>query len=120
MPEARSDMNGEITQSVPSEALEAKLEVRSDTRESCLSRNGESDDTCQQQIESRSAAGASDDNLQHGSVTASGVPAPYLVSMQPDRPTPIPKIVEALRAVPLFSGLTDEELTWLASHGVEV
>jgi hypothetical protein len=114
-----SDMNGEITQSVPGEGLEAKLEVRNDSRENCLSQACQSDDTRQQQIESRSAAGASDDNLQARSVTASGVPQPYLVSMQPDRPTPIPKIVEALRTVPLLSGLTDEEFTWLASHGVE-
>jgi signal transduction histidine kinase len=34
--------------------------------------------------------------------------------------TPLPEIVEALKRVPTLQGLTDNELTWLATHGDEV
>ncbi len=34
-------------------------------------------------------------------------------------PTPLPKVLEALRAVPQLDGLTDEEYTWLATHATE-
>ncbi|SFS20706.1 Signal transduction histidine kinase [Granulicella pectinivorans] len=38
----------------------------------------------------------------------------------PEQPTPVPQIVEALRSVPALEGLTDEEYTWIATHGTEV
>ena len=38
---------------------------------------------------------------------------------QPDQPTPIPQIVEALRGITALEGLTDDEYTWIATHGSE-
>jgi signal transduction histidine kinase len=37
----------------------------------------------------------------------------------PERATPIPELVAALRAVELLQGLTEEEFRWLALHGTE-
>src|ERR1700756_4285421 len=37
----------------------------------------------------------------------------------PAQPTPIPEIVAALRTVTQLDGLTEEEYTWLATHGTE-
>jgi signal transduction histidine kinase len=37
----------------------------------------------------------------------------------PTEPTPLPEIVAALREVPNLEGLTDQEYTWLATHGTE-
>ncbi len=37
----------------------------------------------------------------------------------PAKPTPIPEIVAALRTVTPLDGLTEEEYTWLATHGNE-
>jgi signal transduction histidine kinase len=37
----------------------------------------------------------------------------------PTQPTPIPDLVNALRAVELLQGLTEEEYRWLALHGTE-
>ena len=37
----------------------------------------------------------------------------------PAQPTPIPEIVAALRTVAQLDGLTEEEYTWLATHGTE-
>src|ERR1700723_308131 len=37
----------------------------------------------------------------------------------PTEPTPIPEIVAALRTVTQLDGLTEEEYTWLATHGTE-
>ncbi|MEI9979329.1 MAG: ATP-binding protein [Edaphobacter sp.] len=37
----------------------------------------------------------------------------------PAKPTPIPEIVAALRAVAQLDGLTEEEYLWLATHGTE-
>ena len=34
-------------------------------------------------------------------------------------PTPLPEIVDALRTIAQLDGLTDEEYTWLATHGTE-
>ncbi len=37
----------------------------------------------------------------------------------PATPTPLPEIVAALRTITPLDGLTDEEYTWLATHGTE-
>jgi len=37
----------------------------------------------------------------------------------PTEPTPVPEILAALREVPNLEGLTDQEYTWLATHGTE-
>src|ERR1700735_4079840 len=37
----------------------------------------------------------------------------------PAEPTPIPEIIAALSTVTNLDGLTDEEYTWLATHGTE-
>ena len=37
----------------------------------------------------------------------------------PSQPTPLPQIVAALRTIPALDGLTEEEYTWLATHGTE-
>jgi signal transduction histidine kinase len=37
----------------------------------------------------------------------------------PAEPTPLPEIVAALRTVTQLDGLTEEEYTWLATHGAE-
>src|SRR5437762_1824620 len=37
----------------------------------------------------------------------------------PAQPTPLPEIVAALRTVAQLDGLTEEEYTWLATHGTE-
>ena len=37
----------------------------------------------------------------------------------PAQPTPVPEIVVALHTVPPLDGLTEEEYTWLATHGTE-
>ena len=44
---------------------------------------------------------------------------PYLVPTAPETPTPIPEIIAALRTIKTLDGLTDEEFTWLATHGEE-
>lgn len=44
---------------------------------------------------------------------------PYLISIQPETPTPLPRIIEALHTVGPLQGLTEEEYTWLATHGTE-
>jgi signal transduction histidine kinase len=44
---------------------------------------------------------------------------PYLVPLTPPAPTPIPEIALALRGIGHLDGLTDEEYTWLATHGTE-
>ena len=44
---------------------------------------------------------------------------PYLVAMRPEHPTPLPEIVAALRTITPLDGLSDEEYTWLATHGTE-
>ena len=54
--------------------------------------------------------------------TASQLPAlagDYVGSMEPETPTPIPEIVEALRTITPLEGLTDAEYEWLARHGDE-
>jgi signal transduction histidine kinase len=37
----------------------------------------------------------------------------------PERPTPLPEIVAALRTIPPLDGLTEQEYCWLATHGTE-
>src|SRR5580698_4375031 len=37
----------------------------------------------------------------------------------PAQPTPLPEIIAALRAVAQLDGLTDDEYTWIATHGKE-
>src|SRR5467141_1166861 len=37
----------------------------------------------------------------------------------PAEPPPLPEIVAALRTVSQLDGLTDEEYTWIATHGTE-
>src|SRR5215469_18682363 len=37
----------------------------------------------------------------------------------PAQPTPIPEIVAALHTVAQLDGLTEEEYTWIATHGTE-
>jgi signal transduction histidine kinase len=44
---------------------------------------------------------------------------PYLVAMVPAVPTPLAEIVAALRTITPLDGLTEEEYTWLATHGTE-
>lgn len=44
---------------------------------------------------------------------------PYIVSMAPAAPTPVAKIVEALRSVVPLAGLNESEYRWLAEHGKE-
>ncbi|MEO6803275.1 MAG: ATP-binding protein [Granulicella sp.] len=44
---------------------------------------------------------------------------PSLVAMVPDVPTPTAEIAAALRTITPLDGLTDEEYTWLATHGTE-
>jgi signal transduction histidine kinase len=44
---------------------------------------------------------------------------PYLVPATPATPTPLPEIVDALRTITPLAGLSDEEYTWLATHGTE-
>lgn len=46
-------------------------------------------------------------------------PPPRIFFAPPSVPTPIPKIVEALRSVPPLQGLTETEYEWLARHGTE-
>ena len=47
-------------------------------------------------------------------------PAEYAFATSvPAEPTPLPEIVAALRTIDSFDGLTDEEFTWLAEHGIE-
>ncbi len=41
------------------------------------------------------------------------------ISMEPETPTSIPEIVEALRTITPLEGLTDSEYEWLARHGSE-
>jgi signal transduction histidine kinase len=43
----------------------------------------------------------------------------YLVSTAPEHPTPLPEIVAALRTIVQLEGLTEEEYTWIATHGTE-
>ena len=43
----------------------------------------------------------------------------YLPSMEPETPTPVSEIVEALRTITPLDGLTDAEYEWLARHGSE-
>src|SRR5277367_6840380 len=42
-----------------------------------------------------------------------------VIAGPPAEPTPIPEIVAALRAVAPLDGLSEEEFTWLATHGKE-
>jgi signal transduction histidine kinase len=44
--------------------------------------------------------------------------APVLAG-SPCKPTPLPEIVDALRTISALDGLSDEEYTWLATHGQE-
>src|SRR5437660_397292 len=44
---------------------------------------------------------------------------PTIFIAPPSQPTPLPKIVDALRTIPAFDGLTEEEYAWLATHGKE-
>ena len=37
----------------------------------------------------------------------------------PAEPTPLPQIIAALRTVTQLEGLTEEEYTWIATHGTE-
>jgi signal transduction histidine kinase len=46
-------------------------------------------------------------------------PEPYLVSTTPAFPTPLPEIVAALRTITPLEGLTEDEFTWIATHGTE-
>ncbi len=43
----------------------------------------------------------------------------YLVPSAPRHPTPLPEIIDALRTIVQLDGLTDDEYTWLATHGTE-
>jgi signal transduction histidine kinase len=52
-------------------------------------------------------------------VPSSGHTEPYLIAMVPAVPTPLAEIVAALRTIPPLDGLTEEEYTWLATHGTE-
>lgn len=50
------------------------------------------------------------------------MPAPpeaQILAGAPAEPTPLPEIVAALRTIPPLDGLTDEEYTWLGTHGSE-
>jgi signal transduction histidine kinase len=44
---------------------------------------------------------------------------PYLVPTRPTTPTPLPEIVAALHTITTLDGLTEDEYTWLATHGTE-
>ena len=44
---------------------------------------------------------------------------PYIVPTTPASPTPLPEIVDALRTITPLDGLSDDEYTWLANHGLE-
>ena len=43
----------------------------------------------------------------------------YLIPTEPAVPTPLSKIVDALRTITPLAGLTDDEYTWIATHGTE-
>ena len=42
-----------------------------------------------------------------------------MCAVAPPAPTPLPEIVAALRTIPELEGLTEEEYTWIATHGTE-
>ena len=44
---------------------------------------------------------------------------PYLDSYAPAQPTPLPRIIEALRTITQLEGLSETEYVWLATHGSE-
>ncbi len=44
---------------------------------------------------------------------------PQVMAGPPATPTPLPEIIAALRTITPLDGLTDEEYTWLATHGTE-
>jgi signal transduction histidine kinase len=46
-------------------------------------------------------------------------PEPYLAPSRPATPTPLARIVAALRTIQPLDGLSDEEYAWLAAHGKE-
>jgi signal transduction histidine kinase len=48
-----------------------------------------------------------------------GVMETPVMAGPPATPTPIPEIVKALRTIGPLDGLTDEEYTWIATHGTE-
>jgi signal transduction histidine kinase len=51
---------------------------------------------------------------------ASLQPNPTIFIGPPSQPTPLSEIVASLRTVSALDGLTDEEYTWLATHGCEL
>jgi signal transduction histidine kinase len=46
-------------------------------------------------------------------------PESQILAGAPAHPTPLPEIIKALRTITPLDGLTDEEYTWLATHGAE-
>src|ERR1700743_279800 len=42
-----------------------------------------------------------------------------MCAVAPPAPTPLPEIIAALRTIPELEGLTEEEYTWIATHGTE-
>jgi signal transduction histidine kinase len=53
------------------------------------------------------------------SMAVQDLSGPFLVSMAPERPSPIGEIVEGLRGITPLQGLTNSEYEWLARHGKE-
>jgi hypothetical protein len=103
-----------IIQSVPGRMIEPALEVASDGQNGFLP---QACDMVQQRVKDLFATDANVGSLWLDSaITASHR---YLVPPIPDRTTPLPKIIEALRTITLLEGLTTEEYTWIATHGVE-
>ncbi len=43
----------------------------------------------------------------------------YAQPIEPATPTPLPDIIAALRTISILDGLTEEEYTWIATHGKE-
>jgi signal transduction histidine kinase len=48
-----------------------------------------------------------------------GAAESQIIAGPPATPTPLPEIIAALRTITQLEGLTDEEYTWLATHGKE-
>ncbi|WP_213806241.1 ATP-binding protein [Granulicella sp. dw_53] len=45
--------------------------------------------------------------------------SPYLASTVPATPTPLPEIINSLRAISTLEGLTEDEYVWIATNGTE-
>jgi tRNA A-37 threonylcarbamoyl transferase component Bud32 len=114
----------EIQQERTEEIFGEALDLSGEARGHFLSRACERDFSRRVRVERLLSADADarnflDSGWAESAMAADAALEPYPVPTLPDRPTPIPKIVGALRNIALLAGLTDVEFNWLATHGKE-